>query len=128
MKQIQITVIALTALLVTNAGAGELECGFGGCDLDGIFPSIEWKPSGCSKPSKPFFYVSDTTSFNFAVDEYNSYVNGMQTYLNCIVSEAESDIRKIPIIINEGVSKARSEALSEVQGAKSDLEISRPIR
>ncbi len=99
----------------------------GELDRRRITRSTSWERDGCYKPSPPSTYVYDVQGFNWAVDEYNSFIGDVQIYLDCIVGEAEDDLRKFRIILDDSVDELRSEILSEAESAKSDLELSRDM-
>ena len=117
-------VVASFFLASTQAEAGKLECMFS-CEIGLFGTGIEWESTDCHKPYQPSFFVIDTNSFNRAVDEFNDYVGNVQRYIDCLVSEANQDLRQLPNIISEGVESAESEVLSEVEAVRSDLETSR---
>jgi len=83
---------------------------------------MDWEPD-CYKPSPPSFFVSDVDSYNMAVNEFNSYVSEAQTYSDCLLTEGEADLRMLKKIISNGVDEKRSEIRSDVDNAKSDLEL-----
>ena len=95
------------------------------CEIGSFGSGIEWESTDCYKPYRPSFFIIDIDSFNRAVDEFNDYVINVQRYIDCLVSEANQDLRQLPNIISEGVESAESEVLSEVEAVRSDLEISR---
>ncbi len=92
----------------------------GSIGYQNIHTYMDWEPD-CYKPSPPTFFVSDIHSYNMAVDEYNSFVSELQTYLSCIQSEGESDLKTLAVSISNSIDEKRSEAMSELQSAKSDL-------
>jgi hypothetical protein len=89
-----------------------------------INPYMDWEPD-CYKPTPPSFYVSDIDSFNWAVQEYNSYLSEVETYIACIQSEAEADISASSQAISNGYDEKRSQILNELDSANSDLEMQR---
>lgn len=63
---------------------GEFECDvLSKCRIDGMFPSVKWKPSGCYKPSQLHMpYGSSVREYNLAVDSFNSWQSEVTAYLN----------------------------------------------
>ena len=112
--------------LIGTARAGELEGGIGGCDLSSLIGSCTWKPSSCHQPIPPSSFVVDRNSFNMAVDEFNDYVEQVNAYKQCMINEAKSDISKVPDIIVQSVQDASRKVDSDVQDARSSLEMQRP--
>jgi hypothetical protein len=88
--------------------------------------STEWEPSGCNKPSEPSFYVSDVDSFNQAVDEFNNYRTEVETYIQCIDSEASDDFQTLKRVLEDSLSNRVSQSRSELDSVKSSLERQRP--
>ena len=109
--------IFISGLLINHVAAGSI-------GYTSISSYMDWEPD-CYKPSTPSFYVSDRDSFNWAVDEYNNYVSEVERYINCIKGEAEDDISALSQAVSNGFDDKRSEILSELDSAKSDLEMQR---
>ena len=89
--------------------------------------STEWEPDSCYKPSQPSFYVHDLDSYNWAVDEFNAYIREVESYFQCIEDEAQGDFTILKRILEDSLDQLRSEAASDVESARSDLEISRML-
>lgn len=109
--------------------SGEFDCGIlNNCRIDGIIPSVKWKPTGsCSKPFPPsLYYGSSVREYNNAVDSFNRWVSEVQSYVSCIRTEAESDLKKIPDIIRDGAKQAQQEMSNEVARARLEIEMMRP--
>ncbi len=81
-----------------------------------------WEPSDCYEPTVPYFSCYDEYSCKSAVDEYNDYVSEVRSYLACVQSEAEADVRNVTRAIQDGISEAASEKSSDVDDAKYMLE------
>ena len=88
--------------------------------------STEWEPSGCYKPSEPYFSIYDVDSFNEAVDEFNSYNDEIAQFIECVSSEASDDFRTLKRIIEESLDTQVSEAQNSLDSAQSSLEMQRP--
>jgi hypothetical protein len=120
--------MAIVLACLSNARAGTIESGIGGCDLNSSFSGCEWKPLACFRPSKPVTTAYDVESYNIAVEEYNSYVQQMSRYLDCLVSEAKRDIATgFPNAVKKSVEELSDDAQSEVSNAKSDLDLAREL-
>jgi hypothetical protein len=120
---------AAVLVSIANEGAansGELG-GPIGYDIDSIHIGNEWTPSPlCQKPMQPSFYSSGVDDYNFDVNRYNSYVSEVNSYIDCLVSDAKSDIEKVQETIVDSAKKLQSEAIDEVHSAKSNLLMMHP--
>jgi|GEM_PF-2703983 len=83
---------------------------------------FEWESSDCYQPSAPYIYE---------LDEYNkweaeNYIDDVETYINCVESEAQDDysdaIKKLASAIEEGRDETIDEAKSELNNFISSLE------
>ena len=120
-----VIVVLLFGLFSFPVGAGELECGIGGCRLDGL-ARVEWKPSSsCYKPPAPLMLVTGTREYNEAVDAFNRWVSEMGLYVDCVSNEAASDLKKMPDIILEGVKKTQREVSEDVAQQRGRLRLMR---
>ena len=81
---------------------------------------MDWEPD-CSKPSQPSFFVTDVDSYNYAVSQFNGYLSEVQLYIGCIGNEAEHDADTMARAIQNGLEEKRTEIVSELDDAKSDL-------
>jgi hypothetical protein len=111
--------ILAVVLMATPTFGGELS-------RRDIRRSTEWEPSGCSKPSEPNFYVSDVDSFNQAVGDYNNYATEVETYIQCIDSEASDDFRTLKQVLEDSLSNQVSQSRNALDSVKSSLERQRP--
>ena len=112
----------LISIFVISILAGQVAAGSIGYKQ--IRRYMDWEPD-CYKPSSPSFFVSDIDSFNWAVNEYNSYLSEVENYINCIKGEAEADIKTLSRAVSSGFDEKRSQILSELDSAKSDLDMQR---
>ncbi len=96
---------------------------FGTQDVDS---SVDWKHK-CSKPHKPSFTVSDVDSYNSAVEDFNAYVLEIESYINCVNREANSDAQDLANAVQKGSQRAVDDVSSDLESAKSDLERHRSI-
>ncbi|MEZ6852117.1 hypothetical protein [Halodesulfovibrio aestuarii] len=87
-----------------------------------VSPYMDWT-SDCSKPYEPSFIISDVSSYNYAVDEFNSYVSEVENYIQCIKSEAQSDSKTIIQAIENAAKSEIDEAINAVESAQSSLEM-----
>lgn len=99
----------------------------GSYGMQNISPFTDWESSDCSMPYTPSFFVTDTQSYNMAVDKYNSYLQQIESYLECIQHEGENDAKSIIRAIDEGISRAKDDAINDLQRVKSDLERSKML-
>ena len=125
MRSVLIAIAYASAVfLAPGALAGEIDCRFN-CEISTFSTSLEWKPTGCYEPSPPYFYVSDVDSYNRAVEEFNFYLSEVNSYIDCVIRDAKADLKKLPDIVRDGITKARSKVMMDVDSARSQLEISR---
>lgn len=111
------------------AAAGELEGGIGGCKLSSLFLGCKWKPSDCTKPNPPNTLVFSRNDFNLAVDDFNDYLRQVSYYKQCLVDEAKQDVSKrFPDLVIKSVEDETNEIDNEVQSARSQIELQRPLR
>lgn len=92
----------------------------------GMYPvtSItDWKSSNCQEPSAPSFYVTDTQSYNNAVDKYNDYVTQVDDFLMCMEREANQDISTLTSNVRNSVYSKKSEMKNEAQRTKYSLDL-----
>lgn len=107
--------------------AGELTCGFGGCRLDAVISDVKWKPTNCEKPPPPYtFFGTTAREYNLAVDSFNRWISIIDLYIKCVRSEADTDSRKVPAIISDGLKNAEQEVSDEVQHERLKLQMMRP--
>jgi hypothetical protein len=70
-----------------------------------------------------FAYTVD--AYNLGVTEFNRFVNQVDAYIGCIIEEGESDLKRLPGVISDGIRKDQVELLDEVRRLRSQLELSR---
>ncbi len=63
---------------------------------------------------------------NSAVDEYNSFIEKVKWYINCINGEVKSDMGELPKILVKGAEEHKKKIMYHVRRLKSELELSRP--
>lgn len=103
------------ALHTALAQAGEF-------NVSVVGATLEWKPTRCSKPSKPVFHVTDVDSYNAAVKEYNQYLLQVRTYRSCVNEEAQQDAKTAAQAISNGLDQANDGIQRELESAMSKLE------
>lgn len=96
----------------------------GSIEMSSIGPFSSWE-SDCSKPYAPSFFVTDTDSYNYAVDEFNSYLTDVEYYIQCVQNEASDDARALANAIEKGTQNAIDEVSSELDMARSNLQMSK---
>ena len=125
MKLVTMVTLILSLVLSTSKGeAGDLECRYR-CDVSSYSNNIEWTPTSCYKPSAPYISAYDRDSYNMAVDQYNSFVGDVESYISCMVSEAKSDLKKLPKIILEQLDEQQRSVLNDLDDAKQSLSSAR---
>jgi hypothetical protein len=87
---------------------------------------MDWEPD-CFKPSAPVFFVTDVTSYNWAVDEFNSYVASVEMYLSCLQEEADSDLKILSKALANGLQEKTSQVVEEVNDARTGLDLERTL-
>lgn len=118
----KIILLKLSTLLLLSSVAYS-----GSYGMQSVSTFADWEPSECSKPYPPSFYVTDASSYNMAVDNYNSYIQQIEYYLECIKREGEGDAQAIIRSIDEGISRAEDEIVNDLQRVRSDLESSKML-
>ena len=107
--------LTLFTLFAAAAPAGEF-------NASAVNSSLEWKPTGCSKPAELSLNVTDVNSYNAAVDEYNQYLLEVRAYRECINEEAQADAETTAQSISSGLDRASADLAREVDTARSELE------
>src|SRR5215469_5666539 len=79
-------------LQIVSASAGEIGGGIGSCDTSSPLLGCTWKSKSCLKPDPPSVFVTDVDSYNLAVSEFNSYLDEVRSYEDCIIAEAKRDV------------------------------------
>jgi hypothetical protein len=125
MKRALLTICLLAPGL--EGAAGELEC-FLGCRFDTGLTRATWKSTSCFKPTAPFIFVSNVEEYNFAVQQFNSWLDQMRMYATCVAEEAARDAEKASKLVLEGAEKFQGEAIDEISRQRSLLLMSRPLR
>ena len=115
MRRILRTASVMFALAGAPAFAG---------DLDG--PEIAdyrvWHSNRCYKPPPPPVQIVDALTYNLAVNAFNRYFEEMKTFMECVGAEANSDYEAIRAVLERGLSRARSEALQDLERTRSSIE------
>jgi hypothetical protein len=121
-------IVGFASCVVTpKTYAGEIESGIGSCDVDSPFMGCTWKAKGCDKPVAPVAFASDVESYNRAVTEFNEYLTEVRSYEDCIIAEGKRDIGdKLPDIVTQGAKKQIDEADTELNEARTNLQMMRP--
>lgn len=114
--------IATNAILVICLSNQSLMAGSLG--YRNITAHMDWEPY-CLKPDQPLFFIHDIQSYNFAVAEYNSYLDAVYAYLDCLEDEVEADTRLTRRAIINGFETQQTNIIDELEDAKNSLELSR---
>ena len=117
MKAINLSWVLIACLIAGQASVGSI-------GLSSIYSYMDWDPD-CSKPSRPYYVATDVTTYNFAVNKFNDYVGAAKRYMDCIQSEADSDLEILVQAIENGLDEKTSAILNEVDSARFDLELQR---
>lgn len=112
-------VCSLLIVAYTPAQSGDLGSPY-------ISSGMGWESSDCSRPMQPSFYVTDADDFNNAVDEFNNYVQDVKQFISCVENEADDDAQAVVQAIESGRDDEVSDVSSEVDDARSSLEMQRP--
>lgn len=101
--------LCLLMLSVATAQAGTLAEG-------------AWSPSGCGvKPEAPALDFKNEKTYNLSVDAVNAYLQSLHVYIDCLVQEANVDIRTTTQAANaaqQAVAVEREKILAEVKAAE----------
>ncbi len=117
--------IRLVVFLVCALAAGPAQSGQVG--FQEIAPYTDWEPTGCSKPDAPYtVYFSSTEEYNYAVGEFNNFLDEARTYISCVADEAGNDLQTLQGVITEGVETAQQDMTREIDDARFQLQNSRP--
>ena len=83
---------------------------------------MTWEPD-CTEPSAPFIsFTNDVDSYNRAVDRFNDYVTDVDSYLSCVQSEADQDIRMLSNAVVRSAEKKQTDVISDLNRARSSLQ------
>lgn len=107
-------IAAVVCIIVTQAASA------GSIGYTRISSYMDWE-ADCSKPYEPSFFEYD----QYAIDEFNRYVEDMKRYIHCIQSEAESDLKTLQQAIVDSLDNQQSEAILGVDRVRNNLEMVR---
>lgn len=94
----------------------------GGLDGGEIADFRIWRPNRCYKPPPPPVQVTDPLTYNLAVDAFNRYFEQMKTFVECVGDEANVDYETLQQVLERGLSRARAEALQDLERTRSAIE------
>jgi hypothetical protein len=118
--------LAMRPMLALVAGFGWLivwgTALAGGLDRPEITDYRIWDSTRCYKPRPPVVQIVDPLSFNLAVEGFNQYLAHMRRYLECAQQEANEDFASLKRVLEQGLARARGEALEELQEARDEIE------
>lgn len=102
------------------ARAGEL-------DRSQITDYRVWKSIRCYQPQPPAVQITDTFTFNLAVDAFNRYLGDMSAYLDCAGREANEDYAAIKHVLEDSLARIREEAIADLDATRNQIERYRPL-
>lgn len=94
----------------------------GGLDGGEIADYRIWRSNRCYKPPPPPLQISDPLTYNLAVDAFNRYFDQMKAFVECIGDEANADYETLQKVLERGMSRARAEALQDLERTRSAIE------
>jgi len=112
---------ALILPLATSTGTAQA----GKLDRVEITTERQWQASKCHKPVPPSTKVYDVVTYNVAVSLFNTYRNEVDAYFACASREAEGDFTTFRAVLTSSLESLQSNVLSQFEGLKQDLELSR---
>lgn len=114
--------IALAALVGATVAWSGAPAGAGGLDGSEIADYRVWRSNRCYKPPQPPINVSDPLTYNLAVDGFNRYFDQMKAFMECVGQEANQDYESMRKVLETGLSRARSEALEDLERTRAAIE------
>jgi hypothetical protein len=97
----------------------------GNLDRMDIASESNWQPGSCHTPVPPSTKVYDVVTYNVAVSLFNAYREEVDTYFACASREAESDLTIFRGVLTGSLEGIQTKILSQFEGLKQDLELSR---
>ncbi len=94
----------------------------GGLDGVDIADYRVWRSTRCYKPPPPPVLVSDPLTYNLAVESFNRYFEQMKEFMECIGKEANADYEAMQSVLERGLTRAREEALQDLERTRSAIE------
>jgi|GEM_PF-1365819 len=94
----------------------------GGLDGVEIADYRVWRSNRCYKPPPPPVRVTDPLTYNLAVDSFNRYFEQMKEFMECVGKEANEDYEAMQKVLEQGLSRARAEALQDLERSRSAIE------
>lgn len=114
--------IALFGSFAAAACAGGGQAFAGGLDRPEITDYRVWQSTRCYKPRPPAVQIVDPLTFNLSVEGFNQYLAHMRRYLECAEQEANEDFASLKRVLEQGLARARGEALQELQDAREEVD------
>lgn len=122
MARLTILGALFAAALLSPASAGQ-------ASLNMLPGDAFWKPTGCIAPTPPtVLLIASEFDYQLVVVQYNSYINDLKDYSECIAKEGERDITAFSDLVVRRVKKIREELAAEAEQLRNDIETLRPRR
>ncbi len=112
----------LAASVAVAALWGGWQARAGGLDQPEITDYRVWLSTRCYKPRPPSVQIVDPLTFNLSVEGFNQYLAHMRRYLECAEQEANEDFASLKRVLEQGLARARGEALQELQDARKEID------
>jgi hypothetical protein len=119
--------LAAAAGMPRDARAGEIVGGSPSCELAATAAHpCAWKASShCKRPGVPMIYVATAAEYNQAAEALNIYVGGINAYMTCLSSEAQTDMNSAAQMVKTSVDKAQASVTDEFNRTKAQLDAAR---
>ena len=118
----RVCLIALAGSLAAAAVTGGGQALAGGLDRPEITDYRVWQSTRCYKPRPPSVQIVDPLTFNLSVEGFNQYLAHMRRYLECAEQEANEDFASLKRVLEQGLARARGEALQNLQDARDEID------
>lgn len=94
----------------------------GGLDGGEIADYRIWRSNRCYKPPPPAVQITDPLTYNLSVEAFNRYFEQMKVFVECVGQEANQDYEALEQVLERGLSRARAEALQDLERTRSAIE------
>ena len=121
------SILLLAAVAGIAAAAQPVALRAGALDRPEVTDYRIWQSTHCAKPRPPDIQITDTLTFNLAVEGFNQYLLHMRRYLECAEQEANEDYASLKRALEQGLALVRSESLNDLQEARENIEQFRPL-
>lgn len=115
-------IVLAAAFAAASTVMAEKPATAGGLDGPEIADYRVWRSNRCYKPPPPPVNVSDPLTYNLAVDAFNRYFDQMKVFMECVGREANEDYEAMRKVLETGLTRARAEALSDLERSRAAIE------